>query len=67
MFKYEIRRVEDAPPPAEYMVYKDGELVGNVWWDEGKAYCLTCTGPLTGNSKSCPHAKAVKRKLSKTD
>ena len=36
----------------------------NVWVSEnGRAQCVSCSGPLQAMLSSCPHAKAVARKI----
>jgi hypothetical protein len=34
-----------------------------VWWNvrRGRGNCVACSGPLSGMSASCPHARAVRR------
>lgn len=32
-----------------------------VWYTDGVARCVECSGPLVAMSRSCKHARAVKR------
>lgn len=43
--------------------YKVGEAF--VYWNDGRARCVDCSGPLVAMSASCGHARALKRYMAK--
>jgi hypothetical protein len=65
--KYQVERGDRFSNVQVYLVKNKAQQESvHVWWSNGVARCCECSGPLTAMSRSCAHAKAVKRIAGKT-
>lgn len=62
--RFQIEELEGFAKVRVFLVRRRGQekYQGvNVWWADGQARCVKCSGPLTAMLTSCSHAKAIKR------
>lgn len=60
----EIQEVKDESVRT-FRVSENGKEIAQVWYSNGKARCVECSGALVAMSASCRHARAVARYVKK--
>lgn len=62
----EIQEIKDETVRT-FRVLENGKEIAQVWYSNGIARCVACSGALVAMSASCRHARAVTRYVKKQE